>query len=152
MLDQLILPVVWVEWIVGSQIWVVKSGLGWPWMVFGDFSKFHDFSRSGISFVIFQVSMIFPEAGNPADSWANSNDSSINNCPCSYQSFAGSAQTPHNIICKRVKEINFLFFKTHPHTKNSIIAWICMDYHVLAHPWVNCHDCNQLCETEWPHR
>ncbi len=33
MLDQVILPILWVEWIVDSQIWVVKSGLGWPWMI-----------------------------------------------------------------------------------------------------------------------
>ncbi len=31
--SQLILSVEWVEWLVGSQNWVVKSGLGWPWML-----------------------------------------------------------------------------------------------------------------------
>ncbi len=44
---------------------------GWffqiPWFfrVFGAFFKFHDFSRSGIFFLIFQISMILAKAGNP---------------------------------------------------------------------------------------
>ncbi len=38
----------------------------WFFQVLEAFSKFHDFSRSGKFFFILQVSMIFPEAGNPA--------------------------------------------------------------------------------------
>ena len=39
--------------------------ISWFFQFFGAFSKFHDFSRSGKFFFIFQVSMIFPEAGKP---------------------------------------------------------------------------------------